>query len=228
MKTFYKNLFYGTIAASEYPPKGEKLKKTGLPIQRLTREIPYLLGEGRGNKGKLQIYFSLLPEFAGRTFFGKKPRSWKPEAAERLLHDAGERAYVNADCAEQIIAADLKQYKEEIPIELWAAWLYHQRPFDSICVSLDEESGQKELQQLTDLIAPYLPRMRRIACRGPRGQCAEMLEKYLYEEFGIVMTDAEKISGVLPAFDLNGFESRLKTLKFLDTVVKNGYNTKVD
>lgn len=228
METYYKKIFYAGIAYKEYPEIGQKLKKTGLPLKKLGREFPFLLGEGRGTMGKLQIYFSLLPEYAGKTLFGGKPKVWKPEMARKLLHGAGEKAYVYKECSEQIIEVDLGEYAEEVPIELWAAWLYQQRPFDSICISVDQESGERELRQLIELIAPYLPRMKRVAFKGQRSQLSERLEDYLYEEFGIVMMDTEKIATDMVHINLSYFENRLEAVKFLDTIVKNGYNTDVD
>lgn len=228
METDYKKIFYAGIINNEYPPKGQKLKKTGLSLRRLERVFPYLLGEGRGNLGKLQIYFSLLPEYAGKTLLGGKPKIWKPEMAEKLMYGAGEKAYAYMDCTEQIITMDLSKYTDAIPIELWAAWLYQKKPFDSICVSLSPEGGEQELWQLTELIVPYLPRMKKVAFRGQKSQLSEMLEDYLYEEYGIVMTETAKIPPDMPNLDLNCFENRFETVKFLDTAVKNGYNTEVD
>ena len=228
METDYKKIFYAGMINNEYPPKEKKLKKTGLSLRKLERAFPYLLGEGRGSLGKLQIYFSLLPEYAGKTLLGGKPKIWKPETAKRLMYEAGEKAYAYEDCTEQIIAVDLNKYTDAIPIELWAAWLYQQRPFDSICVSLSPEEGEQELRQLTELIAPYLPRMKKVVFRGEKSQLSEMLEDYLYEEFGIVMIETGRKLPDMPNLNLNSFENRLETVKFLDTAVKNGYNTEVD
>lgn len=223
METYYKKIFYVGIAYREYPEKGRKIKKEGLSLKKLDRNFPYLLGEGRGNMGKLQIYFSLLPEYSGKTLFRGEPKAWKPEIIKKLLRRASEKAY-DKECREQIIAAGLGEYEEAVPIELWAAWLYQKRPFESICVSIEQESGEEELRQLTELISPYLPRMKKVAFKGPRSQQSEVLEDYLYEEFGIVMTYVEKTPADMMYINLN----RLEMVKFLDTVVKNGYNTDVD
>ncbi len=228
METYYKKIFYAGIQYNEYPVKGQKLKKTGLSLKKLDRAFPYLLGEGRGNMGKLQIYFSLLPEYEGKTLFRGTPKVWKPQVADRLMYKAGEKACAYKDCTEQIITTDLSKYAEALPIELWAAWLYQKRPFDSICISMIPEGGEQELWQITELITPYLSRMKKVVFRGQKNRLSERLEEYLYEEFGIVMTDMEKIPVNMPNLDINSSENRFETLKFLDTAVKNGYNTKVN
>lgn len=228
MDTYYKKIFYTGIAYKEYPEKGQKLKRTGLPLKKLGRELPYLLGEGRGTIGKLQIYFSLLPEYAGKTLFGGKPKAWKPEMARKLLRGAGEKAYSCKDCSEQILGMSFEECAQDVPIELLAAWLYQQRPFDSICISVEQEGGEQELWKLAELLKPYLPRMKRVAIRGQRNQLSDVLENYLYDEFGIVMMDTEKIPADMVSVNLGHFENCLKAVKFLDTIVKNGYNTKVD
>lgn len=246
METSYKKIFYAGISYKEYPQKGQKLKKTGLPLKKLNREFPYLLG-GRRKTGKLKIYFSLLPEYAGKTLLGGKPRLWKPEQAERLIYEAGEKASADQGCREQIIAADFRGYcgyTEPLPLELWAVCLYQQRPFDSICVSFPKEAGEGELWRLAELMGPYFPRMKRVACKGPASSLSDQLEDYLYGEFGIVMTGIENLPAGTLCIDFGQEESsgeisrpdhkkvkyinHFETLKFLDTAVKNGYNTKVN
>ncbi len=225
METYNKKMFYGGIAYGEYPPQGQKLKKTGLPLKKLDREFPYLLGDGRGNAGKLQVYFSLLPEYSGKTLIGGKPKIWKPDVAEKFLRAAGEKAYIRHECAEQMIVTNLKKYGENLPTELWAVCLYQKRPFDSVCVSMTPDGGEQELWCLVELLTPYLPRMRRVAFRGPENQISEQFGDYLYEEFGIIMTETGKIPKDMLYLD---FKNRYEPLKFLDTVVKNSYNTKVN
>lgn len=225
METYYKKIFYGGIAYGECPLKGQKLKKTGLPLKKLDREFPYLLGEGRANAGKMQVYFSLLPEYSGKTLIGGKPKMWKPEMAEKLLAEAGERAYVHQECAEQMITMDIDRYGEALPTELWAVFLYQKRPFDSICVSMTPDGGEQELWQLVELLSPYLPRMKRVAFMGRKNRISEQLEAYLYEEFGIIMGETEKIPKDMLYLD---FKNRSEPLKFLDTAVKNSYNTEVN
>ena len=235
METYYKKIFYAGIAYKECPAKGQNLKKTGLPLKKLSREYSYLLGGGRGNMGKLQIFIALLPEYAGKTLIGGKPKEWKREMAGKLLYEAADRASFSLDCSEQIIATDFACAKD-VPVELWAVCIYQQRPFDSICISLFPDGGERELEQVRELIAPYLPRMKRVAYKGQKSRMSETLEDYLYEEYGIVMTDTEKIPSDMLYLDFGQegargggkYLNQSENLKFLDTAVKNGYNTDVD
>ncbi len=225
MEVYCKKIFYAGIAYQEYPVKGQRLKKTGLPLKKLNREFPYLTGERRGNMGRLQIYFSLLPEYAGKKLLSGKPKIWKPEMIERLLFLSGEKAYACQGCTEKLIVTDISKYKETLPIELWAVRLYQQRPFDSICISMTPDGGEQELWRLTELLGPYLSRMKRVVLKGSGSPASELLGDYLYEEFGIIMTETEKIPKDMVYLD---FKNNYETLKFLDTAVKNGYNTEVN
>lgn len=216
------------IAYKEYPEKGRNLKKTGLPLRKLEREFPYLLGEGRRKVRKLQVYFTLLPEYAGKTFFRGNPRSWKQERIRKFSDDAWEKASTAQGCTEQIVAMELGGHTEPLPIELWAVRLYQKRPFDSICILQEQETEEQELEQLVELIAPYLPRMKSVVFKGQKSETAEMLADYLYEEFGIVMVKTQNTPADMPVIDFGTKESRGETLKFLDIAVKNGYNTKVN
>lgn len=231
METDYKQIFYVGIADNEYPPKGQNLKWTGLPLRKLDREFPYLLGEGRRKVRKLQVYFVLLPEYAGKTFFRGRPRSWKPETIRKFLDHAWEKASIEQGCTEQVVTMDLGVYAQTLPIELWAVRLYQKRPFDSICILQDQETGERELEQLVELITPYLPRMKNVVFKGRKSENSERLADYLYEEFGIVMAESENIPADMPVIDL-GVEKKtagyVETLKFLDIAVKNGYNTEVN
>ena len=245
------------IAYGAYPEPGVKLIKTGLSVKKLEREFPYFLGTGhRGTvrmsnrtAGRLQVYHALLPEYCGKTFFAGKPKHWKRETAGRLLGEAKERAMAKWDCREQLWATELGENGEEMPPELLAVCLYRCRPFDRIYVSLEAEEGEYGLRKAIQLLLPYLPRLRLVIYVGEESEASLMLESWLYGEFGIIMMRAEAASPVWPWLDLRevpyGSEgagaagmagqdddfrhiNRWETLKFLDTAVKNGYNTKVN
>lgn len=244
METINKNIFYMGIASGGYPEKGCDIKKLGLPVRKTGRAYPYLLGKEHARAGRLQIYYVLLPEYSGRGFFTGKPKKWKAETAQRLLEEAEERAAIGFDCREQVISAQLAGNPSQIPPELLAVCLYQYRPFDRLCISLPKESREQELEEALELITPYLPRMKQVTFAGEEGESAGLLEDYLYEEFGIVMTRTGKVPGGMPWLDLEEdreqetcqaaalkkikLVSRPETLKFLDTAVKSGYNTKVD
>lgn len=259
-------MFYMGIAYGEYPQPGTKLTKTGLPIQKLEREFPYLLGPGHRDAGRVQVYHTLLPEYSGKTFFSGKSKPWKKETVGRLFGEVRERAMIRWDCREQLWAPELGENGEDIPLELLAACLYCCRPFDRICVSLEEENGDYGLRRALDLILPYLPRLRQVVYVGEESAVSLMLETWIYEEYGIIMVRAKKSAPDFPWLDLRegkaeeenralagslGFTKQIlvpdeqvgrhgvndnrfehinhrEVLKFLDTAVKNGYNTKVN
>lgn len=102
------------IASGQYPEKGYDLKKLGLPVRKIGREYPYLLGKERARAGRLQIYYVLLPEYSGKTFFRGRPKRWKEDRAQRLLEEAEERAVIGYDCREQVSAppAHQKSYED--------------------------------------------------------------------------------------------------------------------
>lgn len=240
---FYAGIAYGTYPAGDGRTGHRKVKKEGLPIQKMGREFPYLLGESRGT-GRIQIYYALLPEYRKKAFFSGHPKSWKPESIRKLLEEADRKAALTLDCREQIWAAELDNQYRQIPIELTAALLYRQRPFDKICITLSAGGGEYELSQVIELIGPYLPRIRQVFFKGEENPAYDELEDYLYEEFGILAARTDVTPAEMPWLDMEEDRedllagtaslfhkkhiSRLETLKFLDTLVKNGYNTKVN
>ena len=254
METNYSRIFFGGIAYGAYPEPGSRLVKTGLPLKRLGRDFHYLLGQGRTGAGRLQIYHALLPQYSGKTFFRGRPREWKGQTALRLLSQAAERAGRDWDCREQIFfqeetgcgpgSCETPLFESggvqgELPAQLWAACLYRCRPFDRLCVSLDEERGEQSLSMALELLLPYLPRLRQAMYFGEESEAFLELEDYLYAEFGIVMTRVCRVPREIPWLDLRQETtgenpgpirplSRPGILKFLDTAVKNGYNTIVN
>ncbi len=214
METDYKRIFYESIVWKAYPEKGQNLKKTGLTLRKLEREFPYLLGGGRRKIKKLQVYFTLLPEYAGKKLIGGNPRNWKKECARSLLNNAWERAYISLGCTERISALPCEGCGEsvpakllaasplaELPIELWAVRLYQTRPFDSLCILLPEDAGEKEMERLQELLEPYLSRMKKIVYKGAESKASALFGAYLYEEFGIVMMEVQKLPQDMPVID---------------------------
>lgn len=241
-KVFYTGIEYGAYPEYKGRINARKVLKEGIPLKKLSREFPYLLGERNSGTGRIQVYYALLPEYGGKTFFSGHPKGWKPESVRRILTEAVRKADMALDCREQLWAPEIDKQTGRIPIELTAALLYRQRPFDKICITLAAEGGEYGLRQVIELISPYLPRTRQVFFKGEESPVYEMLEDYLYEQFGIIMTKTDVPPKDIPWLDmeeedfLNGkafFDgqrhiNRLETLKFLDTAVKNGYNTKVN
>lgn len=244
MEMNYFNLFYAGISEGGFPEAGKKLIKTGLPVEKVEREFPYRLGSGRKEGGRLRIFYTLLPEYRGRTVWKKRPKRWKEQVAEQLIGDAMEKAFRELECREQIFSPKEGQSPQQVPPEVLAACLYRYRPFDRICVSLPEKEKRGCAEQAIELLAPYLSRMRQVMLIGGEESEAELLEDYLCEEFGIIMTKGWKVPSGTVWLDLkegrseremlSGQSRGLKyvnpreALKFLDTLAKNGYNTGVN
>lgn len=244
METDIINIFYMGIAYGVWEKEPRRLKKEGLTIQKAGRELPYLWGGGRGKKGKVQIYYALLPEYQGKGRFSGALKRWKPEKVKAMLEQTAEKAAVGFTCRELLCAFELNQDPEQVPQELLAVCLYRQRPFDRICISLPRDGGEYQMQYALELIFPYLTRIRQVILKGSDSEASKLLEEYLYEEFGIIMVRSDAVQSGVPWLDLRdkeekirqrrenpgsqGYISRDEALKFLDTAVKNGYNTDVN
>ena len=241
METNYLNLFYAGILYGQYAENGKKLTGEGLAVRKLGREFPYLMGRGRGAAGRMLIYYALLPQYSKKTKFTGKPKGWKKDTAVKLLERAEQKAVVEWGCREQILAPEFGKDPGRMPFELLAVCLYRLRPFDKLCISLPEDAGECDFEQVLDLMTPYLPRMRQVMLAGRERPVTERLENWLYEEFGIILIKKEKPPAKTPWLDLcaenekqeragsslenSGRVSCRDALNFLDTAVKNGYNT---
>lgn len=220
--------------------KRRELLTCGLPIRRVGRSFPYLFWDRRTVTGSLQVYFTFLPQYEKR-FWGQ--RVWKAEMAEKLLSDAAEKTNRKYGCREGILCPQLGGGDETLPIELWAVCLHQQRPFDRICLSLPED-GEHFARQALELLRPYLPRMRRASFFGAESENGRMVKEAVSKEFGLIFMDEGKPDPDTVWLDLRQEEKQnfenVKVSqprrcvngnlvwKFLDTTVKNGYNTKVN
>lgn len=244
MEQLYKNFFYMGIAEEESIQK-RTLKKEGLSIEKMDRRLMFPAWEGRRILAYVQLYFSLLPQYEEGLFHKKK--SWKPEDIRSIIRQGEMVASDKWECREMICAKELGGKADEIPTELLAAYLYRQRPFDSICICLPEW-GDEAARQALWLLSPYLSRMKKIQLLGEENRASDYLATNLYQEFGILAMKKDEPEEGMAVLDLRKEEetegnqaeqllwkrkkirciNRSETLKFLDTTVKNGYNTKVN
>lgn len=246
MKKISKNIVYLGIAYGCAMQNYKEVLKTGLPIKKLKEALPFARGE-------LQIYSAMLPEYAGSTFFRHKNKCWKPEQAIQILEETDRRfrerlAYREIVLEEALQRDILHTAKEvvrrDVPIELLATRLYASKPFEKVCVSLPTEGGDYQLEQAIYLLEPYLAGLQQVAFIGTNERLARHMEEYLYEEYGMLMTRERRPTSKSLWLDLREEEAYgnnvssgrtgikyinwSETLKFLDTTVKNGYNTKVN
>lgn len=244
METRCSRIFYMGIAQGERAGR-KQLERDGLSIRKVERRFPYPLWEGRSLTAFVQLYFSLLPQYEKRLFL--KDRSWDVRDAEGFLERAGERAASCLECRERIFAGELGGIGDDIPKELLAAYLYQKRPFEQISIRLPQTGGE-EGEWAAWLLRPYLTRLRQIFLCGEPGEQADALEERLFREFGIMVQKCLRPPEATLLLDLcsgeaigrdtdeqrkrNGHNSgsvnRWEVLKFLDTTVKNGYNTGVN
>ena len=234
-----KNIFYMGIEEGGCGKRRE-LFAQGLPIRKVGRSFPYLFWDKRTVTGSLQVYFTFLPQYEKR-FWGQ--RIWKAEVAEKLLADAAEKANGKYGCREGILCPQLGGKDDGLPMELWAVCLYQQRPFDRICLSLPED-GEHFAHKALELLRPYLSRMRRASFFGIESENSHMVKEAVSKEFGLIFMDEGKPGTDTVWLDLRqGEEQDFENAKvspskrcvngnliwkFLDTTVKNGYNTKVN
>lgn len=176
---------------------------------------------------------------------------WEAETAAKLIGRAAEKAADTWGCRDCLLCP-LLGGDGELPGEVMAAYLYQLRPFERVCIALPED-GDYYVEQALWLLRPYLPRIRQAIVRNGESENGSRLREELYSEFGLVaMQTAEPLPGMV-CLDLRdekgsaegrlaeavkaaggktaeGFKcvDRDRTWKFLDTMVKNGYNTKVN
>lgn len=240
-----KNIFYIGIAEGETAGKRELLRE-GLPIKRLSRKFSYLYWERRNVAASLQVNYALLPQKEKGLW---REREWRSETVEKLLGKTAENAARRCSFPEQVINPLLGKNRSELPVEVMAVCLYRHRPFDRICLSLPEE-GEYYVEQALWLLRPYLPRIRRAFICGGENENGDIVRSELYEEFGLVLMEAKRPELGMVWLDLRkdvgiwtneevakmekdtGFERKCVNVpwawKFLDTAVKNGYNTVVN
>ncbi len=182
--------------------------------------------KGKIQGGRLQYFYVPVPEY----YCGKK--TWKAEKLHAYLQEAMERVRPNDYYLHPEVCGILgaEEQEELPPVSLMEAMLSECRKAESLEICLPEERQTGVADLLIHLLTPYLPRVNTIAIIGGEESLFEELEEYFYEEYGIVVSRAKK-PGRGPnkePFIINLWSGEGETVKFLDTMVKNGYNTKVN
>lgn len=197
----------------------EQVYHGGPPIYRVARELPV-------PDGSVQICYAFFPEYRKKSFFRKRLIPYKPSELQKYLDELEQRALTECGCREILFARDFGKegggsMQQDLPTCVLQAWLHAARPFDTLYVTAEWGSGMYALEQLLELLMPYLPRLRQLVWAGEQNGISEDLESYLYEEYGMVLLFTETI----PAEGI--VLQKTQAWKFLDATVKNGYNTLV-
>lgn len=270
MNTFSANLFSQTeekqirtiyyLAIDESKIQKEKNKdislrhrKEPLAIYKCRRN--YLFAEGAPSiagkpvvAGKVQIYYSFLPEdFLKDVEKPRKKKYWiqkishTMQAAERLPGGSGSLTVLFSKEICSIFGR-----KQELPCELYGILLFEagkQADLRNITLSLPKEYGPLMAEEALSLIEPYLIRVQNVIFTGEETEAIWEMEDYLYNEYGIVMGYGKypaehSVWIVFGEEDISPLQSsREKEIypinseriwKFLDTLIKSGYNTKVN
>ncbi len=206
-----------------------------LPIYRCARR-------GITPNGRLQYYYAPVPEFyvgpdgyKGLASYSlpenqnryRGRHEWRAEKLREYLQEAIERLkpddYYLHPTVRRILGGD----NDELPpLPLLEAMLYEKKGFPSLDIILPKDSRTGVTDTLISLLTPYLSRINTITVAGGEEGVYQELEEYFNEEYGIVVNRTKRAGKT--NFVLNLWSGAEETRKFLDTMVKNGYNTKVN
>lgn len=228
-------------------------RKTPLEICKCKRNYPFAEGPSSA-KGKpvetgvLQIYYSLLPEEI-LTDMGKagKRKRWmqKISQAVEMAGTVAEGTNLPAVLFSKDLCSILKR-KQELPYELYGALLFQARKdktLENITLSMPGEHSSLMTDEVLALIEPYLAGTKKVVFTGEETKESMWMEDYLYQEYGIIMDYGKSPAEYSVWIALEGAEGAVLQgvsgrgiypinceiiWKFLDTIVKSGYNTKVN
>jgi len=188
--------------------------------------------QGKTYRGYLQYYFAPIPEFH-HNFILKQ--AWKPDKLGRYIEQAFDIVrpddyYLHPDLR---LLLGNEDYFDLPPMRLLEAMVneYEKTLSDristvEIILPTDSRTGVRDT--VASLLEPYLPRMSTVTLIGGYEAINEELADFFYSEYGILVLKQKRPSVTIAAkkrplvLDLWSGES--EALKFLDTMVKNGYN----
>ena len=186
---------------------------------------------GKIHKGYIQYYFAPIPEYQ---YHFIKCRAWKPENLRRYIQKAfdiirPDDYYIHPDLRD--LLGGKEQY-ELPPLSLLEAMLGEREKISAVEIILPADSRIGVKDTISALLYPYLHRVNTVTLIGGSEAVCTELADFFYSEFGILTTHLKRptVNG-LPhqrPFVLDLWSGESETLKFLDTMVKNGYNTMVD
>ncbi len=224
----------------------------GISLYKLKRMLPY---EG----GNVRLFFGVIKEreIPARKVnrFGKETGKYRRK--KRNFHKELEafmkkvQSLVPEETVFFVPGVGLEEFwgqRETLPMQLFAVCLKKEieRVFSQkrVCLSLPEDAGELLAQEVIELFLPYLSKINELVICGQESQCADVIETFVYEEYGILTSYAKKPVKDTLWLDFRYDEDILlkryaaengiyhlnhaEVLKFLDTITKNGYNTEVN
>lgn len=210
-------------------------KESMLPVFKCGRSFLYAGGKpsAAGNPvaaGAVQIYFSILPENV-ETELKKTRRRKKWLGRLAAAMDYAEKA-LGCTGSDDILFSEglcrIFERQQSLPLELYGILLWTGKKrggFKKLGIALPAECNSFMTESIIALLEPYLAGVNTVSFAGRATKETQVLEEYFYDEYGIV-ADYEKGRNENAVW-LN-FENKGEILKFLDTTIKSGYNTKVN
>lgn len=218
-----KSLLYFSFQEKEYL-KRNRWEKYRVPVFRVARK-------GKTQEGRLQYFYVPVPEYyIGRNEHRRLRKNTAKEWPAPKLYE-----YLRA--AVEVVRPDdyyvhpgirdLLGSKEDgaPPLVLMEAMMSERLRSENIDILLPAERYHGVTDVLLHLLKPYLPRINSIAIIGGEAFFEE-LEEYFYEEYGIIVVQARRPQKDSAVIDF--WPGEREAVNFLDTIVKNGYNTKVN
>ncbi|MCL2719273.1 MAG: hypothetical protein FWE14_10900 [Lachnospiraceae bacterium] len=188
--------------------------------------------QGKTHKGYIQYFFAPIPEY--RHNFIKK-QAWKPENLKRYIQEAfaiinPDDYYIHPDLR-RLFGSEENENYDLPPLILLEAMLGEHEKLSAVEIILPPDSRVGVKDTIAALLYPHLPRINNVTLIGGDDSICAELADFFYSEFGILTTNLKRPLANTFAykrpFVLDLWSGESETLKFLDTMVKNGYNTKV-
>ena len=224
----------------------------GISLYKLNRMLPY---EG----GSVRLFFGVIKEreIPARKVNRRGKETGKYRRKKRNFYKELEAFVEKAQSLAEketvlfVPSIGLEEFwerKEALPMPLFAVCLKNDRERiflqKRVCLSLPEDAGELLAQEVIELFLPYLSKINELVICGQESQCADMIEAFCYEEYGILTSYVKKPVKSTLWLDFRYDEDILlkryaaengiyhlnyaEVLKFLDTITKNGYNTEVN
>ncbi|MDR2888564.1 MAG: hypothetical protein LBV33_01845 [Lachnospiraceae bacterium] len=209
--------------------KQSRWDKVPAPVFRVARK-------GKMQEGRLQYFYVPIPEYyigqknqqtIGFRLIKRNRKEWPVEKLYDYLREA--MAWVKPDDYYVHPAIRLRLGGEADgdlpPLSLMEVMMSEAKKSKNVAIRLPDERQYGVAELLIHLLKPYLPRINTIAIMGETSLYEE-LEEYFYEEYGIMVNRIKRPQK--DALLIDFWSGEQETVNFLDTMVKNGYNTKVN